>query len=253
MDFKEEIASPWTGFFKCVVAIPVVLGFFWLAGMTTPSADPKAPDPDREFAAEFAAMQKRIGTPTAVDWRAEWARQTEAALARDRELEAEAQSLESAMLGHFKVKGGSDREAVRRDLAGLARHLVYGAERRRARWLPLGRGKAPAFLAAIAFEESSWHWRRASLIGLRGERCMFQVGPSAARWAGSSAEQIARSPDACMDAALNTMRICAERCGEPAERWLGCYATGECGGAPGVVETRFVLARGLLARMEDGR
>jgi hypothetical protein len=199
-------------------------------------------------------LQERLRTPHdyVAEADARIVRERAQTLVVEERLRSETDRLLRAMTAHLEDEAphASARLARLVDLSGLARFLVEEAERRteRLQWLPLGRVKAPAFLAAVAFEESSWRWKDASLRGSRGERCAFQVGTTAVQWSGHTEDEVVHDPVACLDAALNVMRLCVERCGEnPAEKWMGCYATaGTCGGAPDVVATRFTLARKFL-------
>ncbi len=170
-------------------------------------------------------------------------------------VEAEARGLALRMRSVLsaRIPGSTPRtvedEARRRDVDGLARVLVEWSEARAGRgaWLPLSREKAPAFLAAVAFHESSWRWRSERLRGSRGERCAMQVHPRVLELGHFDPAAVSRDVGRCLDASAWLMERCARICGEePAEAWVGCYASGRCGWAPAVVGERLATARLLL-------
>lgn len=143
----------------------------------------------------------------------------------------------------------------RLDIAGLARFIVRDVDRRHSRgdWLPMGRQGAPFFLTSVAFFEGSWRWRNVNLRGSRGERSVWQTNRSAWRWSGHTEQEVATDPVAALDAAINVMRLCAEKCSDMnfGPRAMGCYASaGVCGAAPDVVRPRFALAEKL--RQDSG-
>ena len=125
---------------------------------------------------------------------------------------------------------GADRIVRERDLRGFA-FLLYDVARTRqhdGRWLPFG-DRAPFFLASVAFHEFSWRWRDRTTRGGIGERCAFQVtkapinnwrrlqvqqDPSLARLSyGWFADQVAHNPYSCVEAAIEWMDNCAQKCG----------------------------------------
>lgn len=192
----------------------------------------------RDYLAEHDAHQERLAE--------EWNAETQKSLARV----SEAAELSYSMRRHLEstVPGRSDVLAKRLSVDAFAILLVEEVNIREeaGRWLPLGRRKAPAFLASVAFHESGWRWRNPDLRGSRGEGCAFQVAPTTSRLIGYDPDEVARRPLVCVRAALDAMEYCAKTCGDvPAEGWLGCYGTGTCGGAPEVIEKRFALARTL--------
>lgn len=168
-------------------------------------------------------------------------------------IEEEVQSLTKAMNALFLRVGGSAEVARERNIDRFARFLVYEVEDRyqRGEWLPLGREKAPAFLAAIALHESSWRWLDSNFKGDRGERCAFQVSYNAMHNMNVSPHLVATDPSVCLDVALNVFHTCMKRCGDtPAEDWMACYAqSGQCtdAGITWVVRKRFETTRQILA------
>lgn len=199
--------------------------------------------------AETAAQLDRPSEPFEVVR----ARAIQAAQWEADQLDHETDRLAGAMRQFLEQEAplASGRLARLMNVDGLAVRLVHEVDRRNQRddWLPLSRDKAASFLAAVAFHESSWRWRDPRVRGRAGEGCAFQVAPSTAHMLGYRIERLANDFNACLDAALAVMRLCAERCGEtPAERWMGCYASaGRCGAAPDVVGVRFETTRRLLA------
>lgn len=207
----------------------------------------------RSVVDDVAALRARLAAPR--DYVAEHMREIQARQAAEeraaKALDNEARTLAIAMRAHLArtAPGAEDRLARVLDVDGLARFLVTEVDRRHQAgdWLPLSRQKAPTFLAAVSYFESSWRWNDSRIRGSRGERGAWQVGDYGVRKSGHTGREVSASPVAALDAALWVMAECARKCGEtPAERWFGAYATaGRCGGAPDVVAPRFVLARRL--------
>lgn len=165
----------------------------------------------------------------------------------------EAGALAKSMRAHLRdsLPGNSDAIAKRLEVDTFAFLIVDEVNRREqeGRWLPLGRRKAPYFLASVSFHESGWRWRDPGLKGSRGEGCAFQVAPATSKLIGYNPDRVAREPSLCVRAAVDAMEHCSRMCGDvPAEGWMGCYGTGRCGEAPDVVEKRFALARRLLGK-----
>ena len=215
-------------------------------------------DEMRGFRERINEAERRLGSDGA-DLRAEWEREHQAAMEKERQLESKVDRLHKAMLAfvseheHLGAAGAARVDRIR-NLEGLANLLVREINDRvsRGEWVPLDEDKAPAFLASVAFYEYSWNWRNSNITGSRGERCMFQVAPSSIPQTGFTEDQVARDPRACLTAAIYWMKTVAERCGDtPAEGWLGAYATGGiCGGAPDVVKMRFDMTRWLLRSID---
>ena len=237
----------------------VVVAAYAVLAVALVADRPAGARPERRRAdatADVEAMRARLLAPTPIPE----LRPNPVALresARLERLAAESGRLARAMEGYSREVDGLAPEATARlDLSGLARWLVWSAELGAGEglWLPLGRAKAPAFLASIARHEVSWRRRRAPR-GPAGEGCALQVAPSTAGALGFSPREVATDRVACFRAARAALEHCARKCGEvPAEGWLGCYATrgGLCGGVPDVVAPRFETARDLLRRSSPG-
>ena len=151
-----------------------------------------------------------------------------------------------------QVRGAGEALAKRKRVPQLVDAVIAGVEARvtQGQWVPLSRAKAPAFLLAVSFHESSWDaWDRGGPTGARGERCSFQVHPSTLWALGFTEAQVAADFRVCLTAAIRAMETCAQSCGSnPAEGFMSCYATGgSCSGARDVVDARFRTARQLLA------
>lgn len=248
----EDTRSLVVYFARWVAVTAVVLAALWCLGSATRADEPVAPK--TSTAADVAALRARLAERH--DWIAEAEARDAGRLAAARAAEnarrAQVQRLAVSMRRFLEAEAPSAgaRLAQIADVDGFAVVLVdvVQARVRAGRWVPLSREKAPAFLAAVAFHESSWRWRDASLRGARGEGCAMQVSPSAAAITGHRFERVVREPAACVEAAVDVMALCAAKCGDvPAESWLGCYASaGQCGAAPDVVALRFATARRLL-------
>jgi hypothetical protein len=259
MDFKNPLRRSLGDALQPFVLLAALLGFLWVLSATNTSAEPGHRVQPVAVGTEQDEMQQRMDevrsrlSAPVVSWEVLRRRVVDAARAeageRESKLSEETATLATSMRAHLdrEVPGSTERLARAIGVDGLASRIVRGVDGRTG-WLPLGREKAAAFLASVAFHESSWRWRDRSLRGRRGEGCAFQIHPSTARLVGAQPEVIASDFGACLDTAIEVMRICSERCGDvPAEGWMGCYATaGTCGGAPEVVEQRFVTARLLL-------
>jgi len=234
-----------------------MLSILFLVGCGPANADEQHGRRRTDFDGELRRLRERLAQPP-TNYVEQARREDEARLARwharEADFRARVSRLQTSMHDYFIEAGGSDRLARRIDLDGFAVLVVRTVETRveQGEWVPLDRDKAAAFLAAVAFHESSWRWMDAGLRGSRGERCAFQVSDSAARIVGANPTDIARDPAGCIEAALDVMDVCRRRCGDqPAERWFGCYASaGQCGAAPDVVGERFETARRLLGRAE---
>ena len=168
---------------------------------------------------------------------------------------AEAERLSTAMCGYLvEVDRVHPNQCERRDLSGLASILVDVVDElhREGQWVPLGRHKAPAFLAAISRGEISWWWKRDEK-GAVGERCAFQLAQAARAASGFSTRELTTNAYACTRGAISWMKTGMEYCGGervPAEAWFSWFATkGYCGVVQDVVEKRFETARWLLQRI----
>jgi len=262
MDFKNPLRLPLADLLQPFMWGAALLGLLWALAGTNTNAEPAHRRSAGARASEQESMGRRmleIGrrlSLPAEPWEVvrargieEAHRQSLAVVERGLKLDAESAALASAMRAHLTREAPAASERLARIIGvdGLASRIVRGVDARTG-WLPLGRAKAPAFLASVAFHESSWRWRVRDLRGSRGEGCAFQIAPSTAYLVGARPEVIAKDFGACLDAAVEVMRLCAERGGDvPSEDWMGCYATaGRCGGAPDVVEQRFATARLLL-------
>lgn len=223
------------------------------AGDTSRAAEHRRPV--HSVTDDVAALRARLAVPR--DYVAEHMHEIQARQAAEAQaakvVDDEAQALARAMRAHLArtAPGAEERLARVLDVSGLARFLVAEVDRRHraGEWLPLGRQKAPTFLAAVSYYESSWRWNDSRIRGSRGERGAWQVGDYGVRKSGHTGREVSASPVAALDAALWVMRVCSEQCGNAvAERWFSCYCTaGTCGIVQDVVGPRFALARRLGA------
>jgi len=267
MEFKNSLQRPIGGLLRPFAWLLGLLSLVWLLFGESTNAEPAHAGSIDRRSSEQVEVQRRIveigrkfSAPTE-SWEVVRARAVEAARRavgeKEARLSAESATLAASMRAHLERQAPAAGERLARITAvdELAERIVRWAEDHSGEWLPLGRDKAPAFLASVAYHESSWRWRDRDLRGARGEGCALQIAPSTARLVGLSPEAIAGNLDACLDAAVRVMRLCSERCGDvPAENWFSCYCTaGQCGAVQEVVRARFDLARDLLGYMRGSR
>ncbi len=92
-----------------------------------------------------------------------------------------------------------------------------------------GRFKTALLLLSIAYHESRWNARA---LNPDGDAGIMQT--RALWWDGHKKEEILGSPTLGYRLGLHALQHLRDTCGGNAKRWLGAFASGKCGSAPGM-------------------
>jgi hypothetical protein len=92
-----------------------------------------------------------------------------------------------------------------------------------------GRFKTALLLLSIAYHESRWN---SKALNPDGDAGIMQT--RALWWGGYKKEQILGNPALGYRLGLHALQHLRGVCGGKAHRWLGAFASGKCGGTPGM-------------------
>jgi hypothetical protein len=92
-----------------------------------------------------------------------------------------------------------------------------------------GRFKTALLLLSIAYHESRWN---SKALNPDGDAGIMQT--RALWWGGYKKEQILGNPALGYRLGLHALQHLRGVCGGKSQRWLGAFATGKCGAAPGM-------------------